>query len=120
MSDFLTDPYEIAKYIKNATKKTPVKLYLKGKLADIDFSAFKYFGDEKSGLLFGEANDVLPFLAANQAKITDYVLENDRRNSAIPMIDMTKINARIEPGVWIREHAVIHISTTVLIQSYQL
>ncbi len=117
MSDFLTDPYEIAKYIKNATKKTPVKLYLKGKLADIDFSAYKYFGDEKSGLLFGEANDVLPFLAANQAKITDYVLENDRRNSAIPMIDMTKINARIEPGVWIREHAVIHDGAVIMMGS---
>lgn len=117
MSDFLTDPYEIARYIKNATKKTPVKLYLKGNLTNINFSAFKYFGDEKSGLLFGEANDVLPFLAANQEKITDYVLENDRRNSAIPMLDITKINARIEPGVWIREHAVINDGAVIMMGS---
>lgn len=28
----LTDPYEIAKFIKNSTKKTPVKVYLNGSL----------------------------------------------------------------------------------------
>ena len=46
--------------------------------------------------------------------LEDYVLENDRRNSAIPLIDMTNINARIEPGAFIREHAVIKDKAVVM------
>ncbi len=107
MSDFLTDPYEIAKYIKNATKKTPVKLYVRGNLSNVDMRAFSYFGDEHSGVIFGEANDIHKFLELNKDRFTNYILEADRRNSAIPMLDVTKLNARIEPGAWIREHAVI-------------
>ena len=37
-------------------------------------------------------------IEANKAQIEDYVIENDRRNSAIPLLDMKNIKARIEPG----------------------
>jgi len=114
MSEFILDPYEIAKFIKNAVKKTPVKLYIKGNLKDLDFGPSNYFGDEKTGILFGEAKDIHPFLESNHQVIESYVLEADRRNSAIPMLDTTKINARIEPGVWIREHAVIGDSAVIM------
>jgi 2,3,4,5-tetrahydropyridine-2-carboxylate N-succinyltransferase len=107
MAEFLLDPYEIATYIKNATKKTPVKLYLRGNLSALDLSTFSYFGDDQSGVIFGEANDIHKFLASNKAYLSNYILEADRRNSAIPMLDVTQLNARIEPGAWIREHAVI-------------
>lgn len=114
MAEFLLDPYEIAAYIKNAVKQTPVKLYIKGNLKDLDFQGLNYFGDEKSGVLFGESKDIYKFLEISKNNITNYVLESDRRNSAIPMLDTTKINARIEPGAYIREHAVIGNSAVIM------
>lgn len=107
MNDFLNDPYEIAKFIKNAKKKTPVKIYLKGNLSSIDFSSLKFFGDHQQGVLFGDLDDIKPILEKNKDLITDYVLETDRRLSAVPLLDITKINARIEPGTWIREYVTI-------------
>ena len=45
----------------------------------------------------------------NQIKntITELEIEMDRRNSAIPLKDLTNTNARIEPGAFIREQAII-------------
>lgn len=45
----LTDPYEIAKYIKNAEKMTPVKAYVQGDLTDITKEKVQFFGQEKHG-----------------------------------------------------------------------
>ena len=42
------------------------------------------------------------------------MVENDRRNSAIPLLDLSDINARIEPGAFIREHAVIKDNAVVM------
>ncbi len=107
MNDFLNDPYEIAKFIKNAKKKTPVKLYLKGNLSSIDFSLVKFFGDDHQGVVFADLDDIRPILDNHKEAIKDYVLEVDRRLSAVPLLDITRVNARIEPGVWIREYVSI-------------
>lgn len=103
----LQDAYAIAAYIKAAVKTTPVKLYVNGDFEGTDFVHLKVFGAGNSLILFGEAKDVDVFLDENREKITSMVLENDRRNSAIPLLDLTKIDARIEPGAYIREHVVI-------------
>lgn len=103
----LTDAYAIAAFIKNAEKKTPVKLYVKGRLDAMDFGKLRAFGEGNSRILFGEAEDVLAFLSAHEGDIDDHVLECDRRNSAIPLLDLTQVEARIEPGAFIREQAVI-------------
>lgn len=103
----LTDAYAIAAYIKNAVKSTPVKLYVKGDFEDSDFTGLKVFGEGRSRTLFGESRDMDVFLQNCQDRIEEMVLENDRRNSAIPLLDLTKVDARVEPGAYIREHAVI-------------
>lgn len=103
----LQDAYAIAAYIKTAVKTTPAKLYVNGDFEGTDFGNLKVFGEGNSLILFGEAKDVDVFLDENREKITSLVLENDRRNSAIPLLDLTKIDARIEPGAYIREHVVI-------------
>ena len=41
MAEFLLNPYEIATYIKNAVKQTPVKLYIKGDLKRCRFWSVK-------------------------------------------------------------------------------
>jgi 2,3,4,5-tetrahydropyridine-2,6-dicarboxylate N-acetyltransferase len=49
--------------------------------------------------------------------IIDYVIENDRRNSAIPLLDLTNIQARIEPGAIIREHVTIEKDCVIMMNS---
>ncbi len=117
MSNFLNDPYEIAKFIKNAKKKTPIKLYLKGDLSKIDFSGAKFFGDANHGVLFGDLEFVQPLLDKHHTDIIDYVMEYDRRLSAVPLLDITKVNARIEPGAWIREYVTIGENAVIMMGS---
>lgn len=105
--EFLTDAYAIAAYIKNADKKTPVKLYVNGDLTGAAFAGLTVFGGGTSYVLFGEAAAALAFLKTYQDRITDHVLEYDRRNSAIPLLDFTSLDARIEPGALIRSHVSI-------------
>jgi len=97
------DSYEIIKYISDSQKKTPVKVYLNGNLGKVDFSNYDFYGNEISGILFCEFNDFKNFYSVNKNKINKYRIENDRRNSAIPLADLTKYNARIEPGAFIRD-----------------
>lgn len=98
----LTNPYEIAKFIKNSTKTTPVKAYIKGAITE-NSSDIKFFGQDRSWTLFGESDDIVNFIEDNKNIIEDYVLENDRRNSAIPLLDLKTQNCRIEPGAFIRD-----------------
>ena len=44
----------------------------------------------------------------------DIEIEMDRRNSAIPLKDLTNTNARIEPGAFIREQAIIEDGAVVM------
>ena len=103
------DAQQIISYISNAKKATPVKVYVKGEgISGLSFGDnTKVFGEGDSVVLFGEWVDIAPALEANQDKIADYVVENDRRNSAIPMLDLKGINSRIEPGAFIRDQVEI-------------
>ncbi|GGA33027.1 2,3,4,5-tetrahydropyridine-2,6-dicarboxylate N-acetyltransferase [Paenibacillus physcomitrellae] len=95
---------EVINLIKTSKKKTPVKVYLKGNLDAVSFGEnVKTFITGGSGVVFGDWADIQGVLEANSANIEDYVVENDRRNSAIPLLDLKNINARIEPGAYIRE-----------------
>ena len=97
---------EIIDYIANSQKKTPVKVYI-NTTAPVDFGSAKVFGGNNSFTVFGDWNELAPILEANADKITDYVVENDRRNSGVPLLDMKNIKARIEPGAIIREKVEI-------------
>lgn len=103
----LTDPYEIARFIKEAKKSTPVKVYLKGEIENLDFPNCKVFGENGFKIIFGELSDIEIVLNENKDKIVYFEMENDRRNSAIPMLDIKNIKARIEPGAVIRDRVKI-------------
>ncbi len=94
---------QIIQYIANAPRRTPVKVFLKGNLNPSDFEAFDYFGNEHSGVLFCEWQDFTDLLKRCGNSIHKYIVENDRRNSALPLLDLKNINARIEPGAIIRD-----------------
>ena len=102
---------ELIHYIAAAEKKTPVKVYV-NTAGSIDFGAAKVFGSRNcdgsgSFTVFGDWTELAPILAANTELITDLVVENDRRNSGVPLLDMKAIPARIEPGAVIREQVEI-------------
>jgi len=103
---------EIINYIGSAEKKTPVKLYVKEK-APIDWGSAKVFGSGDK-IVFGEWKELEPILKENAEKIEDIVIENDRRNSAIPMLDLKGIQARIEPGAIIREQVEIGKNAVIM------
>ena len=53
-------------------------------------------------------------MTENKDKIVSFRLENDRRNSAIPMLDLLNINARIEPGAIIRDRVSIGDNAVIM------
>lgn len=110
----LTDAYAIARFIKDAKKVTPVKLYIKGDLDQIDFTGLQVFGEGRSRTVFGEMSLVQQLIEQYAVWIEDYVLENDRRNSAIPLLDLTNIEARIEPGAIIRDRVSIGKNAVIM------
>ena len=114
MSYNLTDPYEIARYIKDAKKSTPVKAYINGDLSDCDFGEIEKFGMMGFYVLFGESTEVSNFIIDNKSKIINLKLEQDRRNSAIPLIDLLTIDARIEPGAIIRDKVTIGKNAVIM------
>ena len=107
---------EIIAYIGSAEKKTPVKVYVNEK-RPIDYGSATVFGDGRSKVVFGEWKDLSPILSAHGADIDDLVVENDRRNSAIPLLDTKDINARIEPGAIIREQVSIGDNAVIMMGS---
>lgn len=110
----LTNPYEIARYIKEAKKATPVKVYIKGDISDCDFGNIEDYGSCDFHVIFGESDEIADFLEKNKNKINKFRLEYDRRNSAIPLIDLRNIDARIEPGAIIRDKVKIDKGAVIM------
>lgn len=104
---------EIIAYIAAAEKKTPVKVYV-NETAPIDYGEATVFGEGRSKVVFGDWRQLEPILTANAGSIADLVVENDRRNSAIPLLDMKGVNARIEPGAIIREQVEIGDNAVIM------
>ncbi|AQW21382.1 2,3,4,5-tetrahydropyridine-2,6-dicarboxylate N-acetyltransferase [Lentilactobacillus curieae] len=106
---------EIIEYIGNADKKTPVKVFVKGQLSNLEVpETIKAFVETKTGVLFGDWSDVEPFLKQNSSAISDYEVENNARNSAVPLLDLKKFNARIEPGAIIRDKVSIGDNAVIM------
>ncbi|AIE59480.1 2,3,4,5-tetrahydropyridine-2,6-dicarboxylate N-acetyltransferase [Bacillus methanolicus] len=111
----MMDANEIISFIQNSKKSTPVKVYVKGQLSEIDFGPnAKTFINGNTGVVFGEWSEINRVLESNQAKIEDYVIENDRRNSAIPLLNIKNIKARIEPGAIIRDQVEIGDNAVIM------
>ncbi|MFC4767440.1 2,3,4,5-tetrahydropyridine-2,6-dicarboxylate N-acetyltransferase [Effusibacillus consociatus] len=111
----MMDANQIIEFIRTSEKKTPVKVYVKGDLEGINFgSSTKAFITGNVGVLFGEWKEIEPVLEENKARLEDYVIESDRRNSAIPLLDTKNIHARIEPGAIIRDQVTIGDNAVIM------
>ena len=110
----LTDPYEIAKFIKESKKSTPVKVYINGNLDGVDLDNVEVYGSNNFYLLYGESEKISDVILNNKDRIKNFRVENDRRNSAIPMLDLLAIDARIEPGAIIRDKVIIGKNAVIM------
>ena len=103
---------EIIEYIRTSEKKTPVKVYVWEK-EPVDFPNCQVFNAAQGQkIVFGDWKDISPVLAANE--FVHIEVENNCRNSAIPMLDMKDIPARIEPGAIIREQVQIGKNAVIM------
>ena len=114
MSYDMKNPYDIARYIKDSKKSTPLKVYIKGDLKDSDFENLECYGNNGSYILFGEKEEILSFIESNKSKIKSHRIENTKRNSAIPMLNLIDIEARIEPGAIIRDMVTIEKNAVIM------
>ena len=99
------DAREIIRYIRDAKKKTPVKIYVREK-EPLDYGDAQVFGAGDK-IVFGEWEALRPIIEANADKIDEIVIENSSRNSAVPMLEIRDLPARIEPGAIIRDQVEI-------------
>lgn len=104
------DYQEIRDLIANARKKTPVTAHVRH-THDLSIAAsddLKVFpAAAGTTVLIGEWEAVQSALTDNRERISYFHIDNDRRNSAIPLLDLKGIDARIEPGAVIREKVEI-------------
>lgn len=105
------DAFEIIDYIAKSEKKTPVKVYIKEKQS-IDYGDLTVFGNGDK-IVFGDWQQIKSLISQNEDKISYYEIENNCVNSAIPLLDLKDIEARIEPGAVIRQH--VHIGKQAVI-----
>ncbi|WP_052465240.1 2,3,4,5-tetrahydropyridine-2,6-dicarboxylate N-acetyltransferase [Thermotoga profunda] len=93
----------IIELISKSKKKTPVTAYVKGDFRKVDLGNLHFFGTQNFGIIVGEYEELKKFIQENQHRIQDIHIEVHARNSALPLADLTKYNARIEPGAIIRD-----------------
>lgn len=111
----LNDAYEIAKYIKESKKVTPVKVYINSKLINFSYNDdFKVFGSNGSYTLIGDYEKISKYLKEKESLIDDIHIEYDRRNSAIPVYNYLHEYARIEPGSIIRDMVSIGKNAVIM------
>lgn len=109
---------EIINYISNSSKKTPVKAYLSGNFDKVNFpQSVHTFKTDNLAILIGDWPPIKTFIETNHKLITDYQIENDARNSAVPLLNKLDINARIEPGAIIRDQVKIGDNAVIMMEA---
>lgn len=104
---------EIIERIRTAEKKTPVRVFLKAR-EPVEFPHATVFPCGETTLVFGDWKDIGPVLEEHKGDIQELVVENDSRNSAIPLLDKRTVNARIEPGAILREQVEIGDNAVIM------
>ncbi|MDY3868280.1 MAG: 2,3,4,5-tetrahydropyridine-2,6-dicarboxylate N-acetyltransferase [Pyramidobacter sp.] len=105
---------EVIRLIKESKKRTPARAFVSGDLKDIDWGALRFVGSAEFGMVKGDLPEILAALEKNGDSIDDCEVEVTARNSAIPLTDLTKYEARIEPGAVIRDMVEIGRNAVVM------
>ena len=94
--------------------RSPVKVYINGNLDGVDLENIEVYGSNNFYVLYGESEKISDVILNNKDRIKNFRVENDRRNSAIPMLDLLAIDARIEPGAIIRDKVIIGKNAVIM------
>ena len=108
------DAQQIIDFIANAPKRTAVRAFVReAPGARIDYGEARVFGAPDK-VVFADWAELAPVLEAHADEIEDVVVECDSRNSAVPLLDLKGVNARIEPGAIIRDQVEIGDNAVVM------
>ena len=72
MSYNLTDPYEIARFIKESKKSTPVKVYVNGDLSAAEMNDVEWYGSNGFYILMGESDSITTIILDNKHLIKHF------------------------------------------------
>ncbi len=99
----------IAELIGRSSKKTPSKVFVRGLFRDEDFRGEKFqaFGEGRFWVLVGDYPAIERWMKGRRSRIKAAHVEVTARFSALPMLDLRKVQARVEPGAVIRQGARI-------------
>ncbi len=124
------DSRAIIEHIRKAKKVTPCKAYIQWNetgqskkravlLLREALPECRVFDCGSAAVVFGEYSEIEEALSRLSSSIQYSEVEASARNSALPLLDIKKLNARIEPGAIIREyvsvgeHAVIMMGAII-------
>ena len=105
---------EVIRLIKESKKRTVARGFVSGDLKDIDWGSLRFVGSGDFGTVKGDLAEILAVLEQNGEKIDDCEVEVAARNSAVPLADLTKYEARIEPGTIIRDMVEIGKNAVIM------
>ncbi len=101
------DYKEIAELIRDSVRTTPSIFYINVKTEIDREQDFKVFGNFPSYIFIGDYDKIRNYLDSHKDREDEMHVEVKARNSALPMLDIENINARIEPGAIIRDKVEI-------------
>lgn len=105
---------EVIRFIKESKKRTIARAFVAGDLAGIEWGALHFVGSDTFGTVKGDLPDILAVLEKNGDRVDDCEVEVIARNSAVPLADIARYEARIEPGAIIRDMAEIGKNAVVM------
>jgi tetrahydrodipicolinate N-acetyltransferase len=120
------DYQQIRDLIANARKRTPVTVFVRHD-GDLDVASDEELRAFPTGagttILVGEWDRVQALLEGAGERVHYHHVANDRRNTAVPLLDLKRVNARIEPGAVIRDlveigdHVIVMMGAVINIGS---
>lgn len=99
--------------IRKSSKKTPVKAYVWEK-EPVDFPGCRVFQGTLCKIVFGQWEQIAPVLEQNSSRVEEVIVECDRRQSAIPLLDIKALSARVEPGAILRDGITIGSGAVIM------
>jgi len=110
------DWQEIRDIISKSKKQTPAVVFIRGHLSPEIFKGLdiKYFGSDNFWILIGDWEIIKRVQKKYSDHIQDIYIEIKARYSALPLKDIKRSNARIEPGAIIRVKAKIGTDAVIM------
>jgi 2,3,4,5-tetrahydropyridine-2,6-dicarboxylate N-acetyltransferase len=105
---------EIIRLIKESPKKTLARAFVAGDLKGLEWGELKFVGGADFGTVYGDYALLAETLSKHASRVTASDLEVRARNSAVPLADLTRYEARIEPGAVIRDRVEIGKNAVVM------